>query len=64
MYNAILVLKEVLPVFPLSEVSDCGRMLHDAVEQRIETEQRGDLKIICTTFVLFLSYFLNSISSS
>lgn len=50
-YNAILVLKEVLPVFPLSEVSDCGRMLHDAVEQRIETEQRGDLKIICTTYL-------------
>jgi THO complex subunit 2 len=46
-YNTIIVLKEILPVFPLSDVSaDIGSTLDMAMEKFVETEERGDLKIL------------------
>lgn len=46
MYNAIIVLKEILPVFPLAEVANEGAALDRAMDQFVETEERGDLKIL------------------
>lgn len=45
-YNAIIVLKEILPVFPLAAVNDSGSSLDRVMDQFIETEERGDLKIL------------------
>uniref|UniRef100_A0A0W0FKZ3 THO complex subunit 2 n=1 Tax=Moniliophthora roreri TaxID=221103 RepID=A0A0W0FKZ3_MONRR len=46
-YNAIIVLKEILPVFPLSAVyQDGGLQLDRAMDQFLEKEERGDLKIL------------------
>lgn len=46
-YNAIIVLKEVLPVFPIGVVSkDSGPAICDQMEKFIEKESRGDLKIL------------------
>lgn len=46
-YNAIIVLKEMLPVFPLAEVShETGSTLDQAMDKFLETEERGDLKIL------------------
>ena len=46
-YNTIIVLKEILPVFPLANVyPDGGTQLDRAVDQFIEKEERGDLKIL------------------
>ncbi|KAH9077515.1 transcription factor/nuclear export subunit protein 2-domain-containing protein [Lactarius deliciosus] len=46
-YNAIIVLKEILPVFPLSAVIDLtGPSLIQVIETFIEKEERGDLKIL------------------
>ncbi|PFH52601.1 hypothetical protein AMATHDRAFT_74079 [Amanita thiersii Skay4041] len=45
-YNAIIVLKEVLPVFPLASVTDTGAAIDTAMDKLLETEERGDLKIL------------------
>jgi THO complex subunit 2 len=45
-YNAIIVLKEILPIFPLSTVYDTGTGLDRAMDHFLETEERGDLKIL------------------
>ncbi|KAK0191289.1 transcription factor/nuclear export subunit protein 2-domain-containing protein [Armillaria mellea] len=46
-YNAILVLKEILPVFPLSTVATHGGVkLNHAMEKFLENEKRGDLMIL------------------
>jgi THO complex subunit 2 len=45
-YNAIIVLKEILPVFPLAAVCDVGANLDKAMQDLLETEERGDLKIL------------------
>ncbi|KXN87957.1 THO complex subunit 2 [Leucoagaricus sp. SymC.cos] len=45
-YNAIIVLKEILPVFPLAVVQSSGSDLNSAIDQLLENEQRGDLKIL------------------
>jgi THO complex subunit 2 len=46
-YNAIIVLKEILPVFPLAEVSfDTGHTLDQAMDRFLETEERDNLKIL------------------
>ncbi len=46
-YNAIIVLKEILPVFPLSAITpDTGAQLDIAMDQFVEKEERGDLKIL------------------
>ncbi|KAI0832504.1 transcription factor/nuclear export subunit protein 2-domain-containing protein [Trametes gibbosa] len=46
-YNAIIVLKEILPVFPLAAVHEFGGVnLARSVERFLEKEDRGDLKIL------------------
>ncbi|KAJ3574543.1 hypothetical protein NP233_g1708 [Leucocoprinus birnbaumii] len=45
-YNAIIVLKEILPVFPLASVHPCGGDINEAIDRLLEREQRGDLKIL------------------
>jgi THO complex subunit 2 len=51
-YNAIIVLKEILPVFPLSAVIDLiGPPLNQVIETLIEKEERGDLKILARAYV-------------
>jgi THO complex subunit 2 len=50
-YNAIIVLKEMLPVFPLASVTDTGGALDTAMDKLLETEERGDLKILGRAYV-------------
>ncbi|KAG6850048.1 hypothetical protein H0H93_001864, partial [Arthromyces matolae] len=47
-YNTIIILKELLPVFPLAAVSitDTGASLDAAMDRFLENEERGDLKIL------------------
>lgn len=46
-YNAIIVLKEILPVFPVAAVNEwAGSNLNVAMERFLEKEDRGDLKIL------------------
>lgn len=45
-YNAIIVLKEILPVFPLAAVTDIGPVLDQVMQSFLEKEERGDLKIL------------------
>lgn len=45
-YNAIIVLKEILSVFPMAAVSDYGPVIDTMVEKLVENEERGDLKIL------------------
>lgn len=45
-YNAIIVMKEILPVFPLAACTDVGPHLDQAMQAFIEKEERGDLKIL------------------
>ncbi|KAG2148090.1 transcription factor/nuclear export subunit protein 2-domain-containing protein [Suillus clintonianus] len=45
-YNAIIVLKEILPVFPLAAVGDAGPAIDSVMEKFLEKEERGDLKIL------------------
>jgi THO complex subunit 2 len=51
-YNAIIVMKEILPVFPLAAVTDTGASLDAAMDRFLETEERGDLKILGRAYVL------------
>ena len=51
-YNTIVVLKEILPVFPIAKVYDySGIMVWKAVEKLLEHEQRNDLKILANAYV-------------
>ncbi|THH02395.1 hypothetical protein EW026_g445 [Hermanssonia centrifuga] len=46
-YNTIIVLKEILPVFPLAAVNETsGATLDAAIDRFVEKEERGDLKIL------------------
>lgn len=49
--NAIIVLKEILDVFPLASVVDAGSSIDNAMERLIEVEERGDLKILARSYV-------------
>ncbi|CAA7260264.1 unnamed protein product [Cyclocybe aegerita] len=49
-YNAIVVLKEILEVFPLASVNEAGPSLNAAIDRLIETEERGDLKILARSY--------------
>jgi THO complex subunit 2 len=46
LYNSIVVLKEILDVFPLISVNEAGIGISAAMDRLIETEDRGDLKIL------------------
>lgn len=48
-YNAIVVLKEVLDVFPFAHEAGAG--INAAVNHLLETEERGDLKILARSCV-------------
>jgi len=49
--NSILVLKEVLPVFPLGMIQDStGQFLDDALQKLLSEEKRGDIKILATSY--------------
>ncbi|TBU49613.1 transcription factor/nuclear export subunit protein 2-domain-containing protein [Dichomitus squalens] len=46
-YNTIIVLKEILPVFPIASISEfSGLNISRAIEKFLEKEERGDLKIL------------------
>lgn len=45
-YNSIVVLKEILDVFPLMSVNEAGVGINAAMDCLIETEDRGDLKVL------------------
>jgi len=45
-YNAIIFLKEILPVFPMAPVGEYGPVIDNMVEKLVENEERGDLKIL------------------
>ena len=51
-YNAIIVLKEILPVFPLAAVCDIGASLDRTMQEFLEVEERGDLKILGRAYVI------------
>ena len=55
-YNAIIVLKEMLPVFPLASVTDTGAAIDVAMDKLLETEERGDLKILGRAYVKSVRY--------
>lgn len=45
-YNSLVVLKEILPMFPIASVYDlAGPTLQFAIDRLNEKEKRGDLKI-------------------
>lgn len=49
--NAIIVLKEILPVFPLGIInSSTGQFLDDALQKLLANEKRGDIKILATSY--------------
>ncbi|KAG8827201.1 THO complex subunit 2, partial [Serendipita sp. 399] len=49
--NAILILKEILPVFPLREINrGTGAVLDEALQSLLATEKRGDIKILATSY--------------
>ena len=51
-YNTIIVLKQILPVFPVSYVNDfIGNSLSRAIEKFVDKEERGDLKILGRAYV-------------
>ena len=50
-YNAIIVLKEVLPVFPVAVASGtAGYSLVTVLDRLLEKEERGDLKILARAY--------------
>lgn len=51
-YNAIIVLKEILPVFPLGAVAEVGVSINAAMDHLLEKEERGDLKILGKAYVV------------
>lgn len=49
--NAIFILKEILPVFPLGAIhNSTGQFLDQALQQLLATEKRGDIKILATSY--------------
>lgn len=52
-YNAIIVLKEILPAFPLASIirSVDGSKVDRVIDALIAKETRGDLKILARAYV-------------
>ncbi len=64
-YNAIIVLKEILPLFPVSSVHEIsGMMLSRAIEKFLEKEERGDLKILGRAYVILPAFPLSHLTQS
>lgn len=54
-YNAVLILKEIIDVFPLASVNEVAGSNLDRVMQRlVQHEERGDLKILAISYVFSL----------
>ncbi|KAF9224309.1 hypothetical protein BS17DRAFT_779623 [Gyrodon lividus] len=49
-YNVIIVLKEILPVFPLAAVGEYGPVIDTMIDKLVENEERGDLKILSRAY--------------
>jgi len=50
-HNAILILQEILPVFPIRSVNSAsGTAIADAMAICLNTETRGDLKILASSY--------------
>ena len=57
-YNAILVLKEIIDVFPLANVNEVvGSSIDLEIQKLVQTEERGDLKIIARAYVVSVPAF-------
>ena len=51
-YNALLVLKEILDVFPMASVNELvGPSLDQEVQRLTQVEERDDLKILARAYV-------------
>lgn len=51
-YNAIIVLKEIIEVFPIAAVNEVvGSTVDLEVQRLVQTEERGDLKILARASV-------------
>lgn len=49
--NSILVLKEILPVFPLGIIHEgAGKFLDETLQNLLLVEKRGDIKILATSY--------------
>ena len=56
-YNAILVLKEILEVFPIAAVNEVvGSSIDFEISKLINSEERGDLKILARACVYLLKF--------
>ena len=56
-YNAILVLKEILEVFPIAAVNEVvGSSIDFEISKLINSEERGDLKILARACVYPLKF--------
>ncbi len=54
-YNAVLILKEIIDIFPLASVNEVAGSNLDRVMQRlVQHEERGDLKILAISYVFSL----------
>lgn len=51
-YNAIIILKEIISVFPLADVINVGAEIDAVMNNLIETEDRGDLKILARAYAI------------
>ena len=50
-YNSIIILQELLPVFPVASVNEsAGPALAAAIERFLEKEDRADLKVLGAAF--------------
>lgn len=51
-YNAVLVLKEIIEVFPVAAVNEVvGATIDHEVQKLVQNEERGDLKILARAYV-------------
>lgn len=49
--NAILVLREILPVFPVGSIhASTGQFLDDALQELLANESRGDIKVLAISY--------------
>ena len=52
-YNAVLVLKEIIEVFPIASVNDVvGSSIDLEIQQLVQNEERGDLRHASTRALL------------
>lgn len=51
-YNAVLVLKEIINVFPIAAVNEVvGSSIDHVMKKLADNEERGDLKILAKAYV-------------